>query len=95
VKIIQSSSFKRAKLHTPPPLAPKGDEGKRLICRKEEGKLFVEKMQKYTPLLPDMGKKKGCRMRIRTHILLLAALPTAKRKQLSLEEQRGKRWKVK
>lgn len=37
-----------------------GDKGKGLICVKEEGKLLAEKMQKYTPPLPDTGKKKGC-----------------------------------
>lgn len=46
--------------HTHPPQSLKGDKGKGLICIKEEGKPLAEKIQKYTPLLPDTGKKKGC-----------------------------------
>lgn len=66
---------KKAKLHTSSPPGSEGRQRQGIDLEKEEGKLLADKMPKYTSLLPDTGKKNGCRMHIRAYILLLAALP--------------------
>lgn len=81
---------KKAKLRTSPPPGSEGRRRQGIDLEKEEGKLLAEKMQKYTSLLPDTGKKNGCRMHLWTYILLLAALPKP-RENNQLERNKAER----